>query len=179
MAIAYTITEINNRKPQESRLNALQLDSIIIKKNGTPERHILCQCSCGNYYKATVNRIVKGHVRSCGCLFKEEQVKWVTKYNPIIPALHSQYKHMIGRCYNKNDKSYKYYGGRGVRVCKEWRNDYQAFLDWALANGWRKGLHIDKDKKRMGNLIYSPVMCSIITAKENNQYRRKKGTALL
>ena len=43
---------------------------------------------------------------------------------------------MITRCYNDKVESYKNYGGRGIRVCDEWRNDYAAFREWALANGY-------------------------------------------
>lgn len=78
---------------------------------------------------------------------------------------------MICRCYNKNHKTYKHYGGRGVKVCDEWRNDYQKFLDWSLANGWAKGLQLDKDIKGNG-LLYSPETCSWVTRIQNCNNRK-------
>lgn len=174
MAIAYTIQEINTKRPIESRLRALNFCEPIYKKTGQPMRTVLALCECGKTIEVSVSLMVRGHTKSCGCLFKEVQAKTVTKYNPIIPALHKQYKHMMQRCYNPNNKSYKYYGGSGITICDEWRNNYQNFLDWALAHGWQKGLQIDKDK--LGGKIYSPQNCCLLTQKENNQYRRKRGT---
>lgn len=64
------------------------------------------------------------------------------------------------RCYNKNNPKYHRYGGRGVIVCNEWVNNFKAFYDWAILNGWEEGLQIDKDIKahKLGKegLIYSP-----------------------
>jgi hypothetical protein len=45
---------------------------------------------------------------------------------------------MLGRCYNKNNDRYKNYGGRGITVCEEWKNDFMAFHDWAYANGYKE-----------------------------------------
>jgi len=75
---------------------------------------------------------------------------------------------MKRRCYNQKYKKYKNYGGKGVSVCDEWRNDFMAFYNWAINNGWEKGLHIDKDIK--GGNIYSPQNCSIVTAKQNHNH---------
>ena len=73
---------------------------------------------------------------------------------------------MKGRCYNPNNHKYPKYGGRGVRVCDEWLNDFMAFYNWCIANGWKRGLQIDKDIKGDG-LLYSPETCIITTNKEN------------
>jgi hypothetical protein len=58
--------------------------------------------------------------------------------------LYSVWLSMKNRCVNSNDKSYKNYGGKGVIVCKSWRDDYQAFFDWSMENGYREGLSIDR-----------------------------------
>ena len=83
-------------------------------------------------------------------------------------TLYSRYKHIKERCFNPNSKSYKRYGGRGIKMCDEWLNNYQAFEDWCMANGFKKGLAIDRidnDKD------YSPDNCRFVTLKENNQNR--------
>jgi hypothetical protein len=77
---------------------------------------------------------------------------------------------MKERCYNKNSENYLNYGGKGVTVCKEWRENFKSYHDWAIANGWRKGLNIDKDKS--GGNIYSPETCEVMTSKENQNNRR-------
>ena len=51
---------------------------------------------------------------------------------------------MKARCYNNNNKFYHIYGGRGIEVCEEWLNNYESFYNWAINNGWEKGLTIDR-----------------------------------
>lgn len=83
--------------------------------------------------------------------------------------LYSVYRNMINRCENEKTPRYKDYGGRGITVCEEWRNDFIAFYDWCMANGWRKGLQIDR-KMNDGN--YTPQNCRIVTATINNRNQR-------
>ena len=71
---------------------------------------------------------------------------------------------MIARCHNPNNKSYRYYGGRGITVCEEWRGDPRAFIDWALSCGWELGLHVDRIDNDGG---YSPENCRFITRTQN------------
>lgn len=54
------------------------------------------------------------------------------------------YKSMISRCYNKNNSRYDRYGGRGIRVCNEWREDKTKFFDWAFSNGYKDSLTLDR-----------------------------------
>jgi len=73
------------------------------------------------------------------------------------------------RCYNTNRKSYKWYGGRGIIVCKEWL-DYDVFEKWALENGWNKLLTIDRIDNN-GN--YEPSNCHFVTREENSSKGKK------
>jgi hypothetical protein len=70
---------------------------------------------------------------------------------------------MIQRCYNKKRKSYKRYGGRGIRVCDQW-HDVAVFIAWAVENGWSDGLEINRIKNDEG---YRPDNCNFVTAKVN------------
>ena len=79
--------------------------------------------------------------------------------------LYTVWCNMKARCYNKNDKDYKYYGGRDITVCNEWKNNSKAFIEWALPL-WKKGLQIDR-KNNEGN--YEPSNCKFVTHKENMQ----------
>lgn len=83
--------------------------------------------------------------------------------------LKHRYFHIKSRCYNPNDKAYHNYGGRGIRMCDEWLNDINSFIEWALSHGYKKELAIDR-KENNGD--YSPDNCRFITLKENNQNRR-------
>lgn len=76
--------------------------------------------------------------------------------HPIYLLLHS----MKARCYNPQNDSYKYYGGRGIVIAEEWLNDPTAFIEWATNNGWAKGLQIDR-KDVNGN--YTPDNCRFVT----------------
>ena len=78
---------------------------------------------------------------------------------------------MKARCYCETTKEYKNYGGRGIRVCSQWRTDFMSFYDWAMANGYQEGLSIER-KDVNGN--YEPDNCTWITRKE--QTRNKRNT---
>jgi hypothetical protein len=68
------------------------------------------------------------------------------------------------RCYNKNREGYRYWGGRGIIMCDEWKNSPKSFIEWSLSNGWKKGLTIDRINND-GN--YCPENCRFVTHKEN------------
>lgn len=163
-----TIQQINADKPLTSKLTAISFS-----ENRKGRVMVFCVCQCGKTKIALSNLIRDGRTSSCGCLFLEMLKETKTKYYPNVPELHRKYKHMISRCYDKNNKDYRYYGERGVSVCEEWRESYQNFLDWSLKNGWKPGLNIDKDKIGDGKL-YSPQTCCYITFSENLKYRRKR-----
>lgn len=73
---------------------------------------------------------------------------------------------MKDRCYNKNRKKYKNYGGRGITVCEEWKTDFLAFVKWSDENGYGDDLTLDR-KKNNGN--YCPDNCKWSTYEEQNQ----------
>lgn len=77
---------------------------------------------------------------------------------------------MRQRCYNPKVKNYHRWGGRGIKVCKKWRESFIHFYEWAISNGYKKGLSIDR-KNNNGN--YSPKNCHFITAKKQVQNMSK------
>lgn len=79
-------------------------------------------------------------------------------------VLYSRYRGILNRCYNKKVKAYKNYGGRGINMCDEWKNDFIAFYNWANENGFKENLEIDR-KNVNGN--YCPKNCRFVTKKIN------------
>jgi hypothetical protein len=76
---------------------------------------------------------------------------------------------MKKRCYNKNNKDYKYYGGQGVTICNYWKGEFINFYNWSISNGYEENLTIDR-KDNFGN--YDPHNCRWVTVREQNLNRK-------
>jgi hypothetical protein len=90
--------------------------------------------------------------------------------------LHKIWHGIKCRCNTPTTNGYHRYGGAGVKMSEEWENGFKSFYNWCIANGWKKGLQIDKDlKAKELNLpanLYSAERCSIVTPKQNNNSRK-------
>lgn len=136
------------------------------------------RCICGAIHKARGNTVVHQATKkkdpelpSCGCIEKARKTKHGFRTIHNTHPAYRAYRGMMTRCYNPNSPEYRWYGALGVTVCDEWKNNPQAFVYWAIQNGWKKGLHIDKDIlcELQGIIphIYSPSTCQWVSAKTN------------
>lgn len=135
----------------------------------------LCDCDCGLDAVIPSDCLIRGASKSCGCLNHEVQLSGEnrTTHGQCGTRLYRIWKKMKSRCHNPNDPDYqKYYGSRGITVCLEWRDNFQAFYDWAMSHGYQDDLSIDRIDNDKG---YSPDNCRWATAKEQRHNQRREG----
>lgn len=147
-----------------------------------------CACDCGQITAVITNSLNSGHTKSCGCLHREKSSEVGRQINLSHGDArqgrqepeYTVWSRMKRRCYNKRDDAYRYYGGKGVVVCDEWKNSYTAFL---RDMGRRPTPHHQIDRID-SNGDYEPDNCRWVTRlqqagnKTNNRYLSACGQTL-
>lgn len=124
-------------------------------------KHIMCKCVCGTESLVACKNLVWETSKSCGCVSKKHGA-WKEKIYSVWIA-------MISRCYNKKNKCYYLYGGRGITVCDEWKDDFLSFKNFAEKNGYKDGLQVDRINNDLG---YTPRNVRFVTSAENSRNKR-------
>lgn len=140
------------------------------------KKHYICKCDCGKEVLVYESRLICGKTKSCGCLNDEKRKllpQYTIKHGMTNTILYSKYCSMKERCHNPNYVYYHRYGGRGIKICKEWEESFEAFVKWAYENGYDENKtkyeqtldRIDNDKD------YCPENCKWSSQKEQVKNR--------
>lgn len=139
------------------------------------KRYGIYKCQCGVEFKAQSAHIKNGNTKSCGCYMINKAIETHTTHGLKNHPLYSVWRGMKTRCYYIMDKSYKYYGMRGITVCNRW-GEFKNFYD-DMKDGYKDGLSIDRINNNLG---YSPENCrwaTMSTQLRNTRIKRSTNTS--
>ena len=122
----------------------------------------VCRCDCGNRKTVRRDHLISGKTLSCGCYVCENAGALNKTHGMSKTRIYRIWKGLRNRCYNQRLPQYSDWGGRGITVCEEWTN-FESFYKWAIANGYRDDLSIDRIDND-GN--YEPKNCKWSTPQE-------------
>lgn len=140
-----------------------------------------CECRCQRKLVLRTDILKSRSYKSCGCLRKGYENGFLPTKNFSIKhglskggkkhPLYKTWESMKKRCYNSTQNDYPAYQGKGIIVCDEWLKDAGNFFNWAMNNGWKKGLTIDRIDPEKN---YTPENCQFLTRSENSKKSRKQ-----
>ena len=156
------------------RLTVIERAESYINPNGTPRTAWKCKCDCGNEVVVLAQSLSNGATKSCGCLKKERVHEICRTHGELVykkkrTRLYCIWENMKRRCFNPKNQFYYCYGGRGITVCDEWKDSFEAFREWAYSSGYDEYLTIDRVNVD-GN--YEPDNCRWVTMKEQSNNKR-------
>lgn len=185
-----------DKNSQKKDLTGIRYGKLLVVEEAPPQYHPCgarstmwrCVCDCGNVIVASTGNLNRNHYVSCGCV-RKNYVERARSAKPFHGGcvggrrerLYKVWSNMKERCYNPHSIRFSDWGGRGIKICPEWRNDYAAFRKWALDHGY------DEKAKRGECTIdridvngdYCPQNCRFVNSKvqaKNRRPRKRKGT---
>lgn len=151
-----------DRRTTVADSNAIKPPRVVARtKRGIPLYERTCR-GCGKVSHVEKSRMEK----MCHpCAQKERSTHGLSKH-----PLYKKLKNIEARCRYPTASHWEYYGGRGISVSECWLSDPASFVRWALDNGWRPGMEVDRIDP---DGDYSPENCRIITHRQNSQTTRR------
>lgn len=145
-----------------------------MRKEKNKVRSCIARCACGvekefNYFNLKYEKSV-----SCGCIGSKKLVEDSTTHGMSYTRLYRIWRNMKTRCYNKKSNRFEIYGGKGIKICADWLESFEAFRDWAMKNGYEEELSIDRMDN---NGDYEPTNCRWVDVK--TQVRNRSNTWLI
>jgi hypothetical protein len=142
-------------------LKGVRFAYLVVTERAGADKHghvmWLCQCDCGKQKVVKGHKLLSGDYKSCGCMHHKYG------HGQSDSRLYHIWRTMKARCVDTNSHKYHAYGGRGITICDEWLNSFESFYDWAMANGYREDLSIDRIDNDDN---YDPSNCRWASAKE-------------
>lgn len=141
-----------------------EVEPYVSPSGKSKSRQYECECECGNRIIVSIKALRNGNTKSCGCFAKDiiiKRNKGNSKYGEYTHHKHfKRWKGMIERCYYEVHKDYHNYGGRGIKVCEEWKNHPKKFIEWIEnESNYKRGLTLDRINV---NGDYEPGNCRFV-----------------
>lgn len=150
--------------------------SPVNKPSQSGKKYWLCRCDCGTVRHVEGKSLRNGSSKNCGCVRREKSKIASSivnrKHGMRNSRLYVIWRSMKGRIHYKSTNSYERYGGRGISICDEWENSFEAFAKWAQSHGYDDSLTLDRIDPD-GN--YEPSNCRWATWSEQAKNKSYKG----
>lgn len=133
-----------------------------------------CRCDCGKTTTVSGKNLRNGNTQSCGCL-QRERISSAEKIHGMSHSkIHQVWLGIKQRCDNPNHGAYKNYGGRGIKICDEWHNSFEAFIAYvaSLPHYGEKGYTLDRINNSIGYQVGNIRYATRIEQNRNSRHVR-------